>query len=454
MKSINTLFFCSLFSLLLSGQASAQTSGSSFTLPETNHLIGLAITVDNDLSSMDDNMQTRSFGFDDVEETFDLFETDSLERLFESMGSFTGYMDYDLVSGSGSGVDADINYQGIYVSLRYDENSPLIRFYVPDLDTTVICGDVCVEGSSSSIIGTSRDNSQDALVDYLEESDFSNRLNKLLAARSPTSPAAGNPSSLQSQLVANAFNKGTDTSDDDAGTATATERAHTSGNAFPVGLQFGRYRQDGKDTNNHSLPLGYAYRWKDGRRLRVDLPLSYVTIEDAEVYRIGLEVAYTHPINKQWQLTPGIGYGLMGSKDLLTGAQIGSVSLTSLYKLDESIIGGSDWSLSVANMVGYYKSFEIDIGDISVDPDLTNQIIKNGLIVDAQKTLVIPLRIKAYITDTRFFGDALYSERYNEIGIFLSPAKKKFGRDQGLNLSYLLGENDIKGFNLAYSYKF
>ena len=67
----------------------------------------------------------------------------------------------------------------------------------------------------------------------------------------------------------------------------------------------------------------------------------------------------------------------------------------------------------------------------------------------------MPVNVKAYFTDTRFFGDALYSERYNEIGLFVSRAKKsRFEGGTGLNLSYLFAEKDIKGFQLAYSYKF
>ena len=228
------------------------------------------------------------------------------------------------------------------------------------------------------------------LVDYLKDSDLANRLSRYLAARSPTSVLAGNPSSLQSSLAASAFDSGTDTGSGgdsggdggDGGTASGggAAMAAAANHAFPVGLQFGRYRQGGKDVNNHSLPLRYAYEWADGRKLNVGLPLSYVTVGDAKVYRIGLEVGYTLPMNDRWKLTPGIGYGLVGSKDLLSGAQIGSFSLTSLYTFDKSVVGGDNWSLSVGNMAGYYKTFPIKVADVKIDPDLKNQIVKNGLI--------------------------------------------------------------------------
>lgn len=476
-KTINiSSIMYTLLLLLLSTQSVAQSSSSSNMLPITSGLYGLNITVDNDGPGTTD-MRTRSFDFDDGIEVLETFEGESLDNLFQDMDSFTGYI-YTSV------VNADINFQGVFANIAYPESSSLLTFSIPDLELTAYC----FVGSGNSGSGSSgitsgcitedprasssgvfildgpenRDIAQEELEDFLKDSDLANRLSKLLAFRSPTSPLAGNPSSLQSAQADNAFSKGTDTgSDDGQGQASQDQGQNAqsiarTNNAFPVGVQFGRYRQGGKDVNNHSLPLRYSYEWESGKEISVGLPLSYTTVEDAKIYKIGLDISYTHPINKQWKLTPGLGYGLVGSEDLLTGAQIGSVSLTSLYTLDESIVGGPSWSLSIANMIGHYQSFPIKVGDINIDPDLTNQIIKNGLILDSKKTLFsIPVNIKGYFTDTRFFGDALYSERYDEIGIFFSPAKKRLlGKSQGINISYLFAENDITGFNFAYSYKF
>lgn len=467
--------------LLLSNAVMAQSSSSSDSLPRGGNLFNMSVTVDNDASATV-NMETLSFGFDDATDVFELFEDDSLDSLFMSRGSFTGYR-------ADSGVDARVDYQGILVRIGYVENTDIIQFEVPALAVRVSCieqfssgssviggclndmrdsgGDFvtndeimnnALSGGSLDDFAAARDESEDALLDFLEDSDLANRLWKLLAASSPTSPLAGNPSSMQSSQVSNSFDKGTDSGGDNSQASQLQQQQAQQlavAHAFPVGVRFGSYSQDNRDVNNYSLPISYAYEWDNGRKISVDLPLGYTTVEDAKVYSASLGIFYTHPINSQWKLTPGINWGVVGSKDLLTGAQIGSLSLTSLYKLDQSIVGGDDWSLSIANMVSYSKSFPISIGDIKIDPDLTNQIIKNGLILDASKALGLAVNVKAYFTDTRFFGDNLYSERYNEIGIFLSPSKKRFlGENQGLNLRYLFAENDIDGFDLSYSYKF
>lgn len=463
--------FLGMLCLLLGGQVNAQSSSSSSGLPTSgSSLYGLTVTVDN-AGTIPEDMLTQSFFYDNAEDMFELFEDDTLSTAFEMMGEFSGYEDTSIV-------DARINYQGILVELGYRSSNAVITFNVPELDITVQCYlERCLETDDEFAFlmidangnpalqeplesgADVRDESQDALLDYLEESDVANRVNKLLAAASPTSPLAGNPSSLQSSLVSSAFSKGIDTADSDdiagaQGTDAGGGGVRGVGNAFPLGLQFGRYSQEDYDVDNYTLPIRYAYRWADGKKISVDLPLTYIKIEDAEAYKAGLEIAYTHPISERWKLTPGIGYGLTFSEDLLAGAQMGSVSLTSLYTFDESLIGDSDWSLSVGNMIGYSQSFPLKISDINIAPDLSNQIIKNGLIIDARKTFVTPLNIRVYLTDTRFFGDELYSERYNEVGLFLSSAKRRYAKGSGLNFYYLFGEGDINGFNVAFSHEF
>ncbi len=333
------LFFVLPILLLLGGRGVMAQSLPS----DGGKLYGLQITVNNG----GDNTQTQSFTFDDGVETLEFFEGDSLSGTFAAIGAFTGY---DSIS---SAVDARVNYQGVLVTLQYALGDDVLRFAAVDANLEVYCGPAgCAStrtaASTSSGKGT-RDDSEQALEDYLKDGDFANQLNAYLAVASPTSPIAGNPSSLQSTLADSAFSAGIDTSTGinigggDGGTT-------TTNHAIPVGVRFGRYSQRGKDVDNYTVPLRYGYEWSDGRKINIALPLSYITIGDAKTYKAGLEVAYTHPINKQWKLTPGIGYGLIASKELLTGTQVGSVSLTSLYTFDKSIIGGEDWSLSIANM--------------------------------------------------------------------------------------------------------
>lgn len=314
-------------------------------------------------------------------------------------------------------------------------------------------------GLSKTFNGGTRDKSADLMADYFEDnSNILNRLNKLLAQKSPTDPVAGNPTSLMGGMVDNAFNSAASIKSPStkANKEVSVSTGQQTANVFSTGVRFGKFRQGGKDVTSYTLPISYEFNNDSGKKVSIGVPISYVEVNGSKSYKIGMDLSVKIPMDKQWTLSPGIGYGLIGSKDLLSAGQIISGSLSSVYKLDKSTAGNDKWTLSIANMGGYYKTLPIKSNGVSIDPDITNMVSKNGLLAD-YNTEVLGTKsiVQTYITDTRFFGDKLYADHYNEVGIYISPEDKTgLKKYLGLNASYLIGNKDITGFNISLTYSF
>lgn len=404
---------------------------TSALLDEGNYLYGIQLTVSGSGAA------SKQFGYDTAETLFDAIDSANLSD------EFSGYSD------TASTVSSNINYRGVILSINFPNlNSNELVLNIPEL------------GISKSFTGTSRDASSDLMADYFKENNnIINRLNKLLAQKSSTDPIAGNPTSLMSGMVDNAFNSA-------AGIKITSTRANkevgvsTDGkqtaSVFSTGVRFGKLRQGGKNVTSYTLPLSYEFKNNSGKSVSIGVPISYVEVNGAKSYKIGMDLSVKIPMDKKWTLSPGVGYGLIGSKDLLSAGQIASASLSSIYKLDKYTVGNDKWTLSIANMLGYYKTLPIKLKGVNIDPDITNTVSKNGLLAD-YNTEVLGTKsiVQVYITDTRFFGDKLYADRYNELGFYISPEDKTgLKKYLGLNASYLISNKDITGFNISLSYSF
>ncbi len=402
-------------------------------------LYGIEITVYD--ASAPAMTATESLSFDTVEELYDAVDETELADLFETADVM--YIGNDL--GMGSRAEAEINYRGIPVFLGYEMNSNRLTFKVERI------------GVDLTFEGVSRDDSLDELEDFLEGqgSDIINDINKLLVAESPVDPLAGNPSSLLGSTVHNAFSTATDTGQKPVNAGAGAGDAKSGGLAG-LGARFGKYTYAGNNVTAFTFPFGYSRKTETGKEISFNVPIVYVKTESAESYKIALELSSKLPVTEQWSLTPMIGYGLVGSEDLVSAGQLGSLALTSVYEFNRHTTANG-WTFSVANMAGLYKTFPIEISGVEIDPDLSNQVAKNDLIGTRIHTLFNRIATtQIYLTDTRFFGDELYSEQYNEIGVFIKPRYEGsgLGRYFGINSTYLFGEGDVEGFRLSLSYQF
>jgi hypothetical protein len=320
--------------------------------------------------------------------------------------------------------------------MTYALDSTLLVFRVPSL------------GITETFDGGTRDTSKDLFEDYLKENG-DDILRELLKV-SAVDPLAGNPASVQSQMVATAFLAGVDPAYDTLET----------GSSFGLGARFGRYSMAGFDQDVFTLPLSYVYTFPNYDKLIVSLPITYISVEGADAYRGNLGVGYKKNINRRWAVTPGVGYGISGSTDLGSLGHIFSVSATS----DLMLLADDRYQVSMGNMIGYFWTLPVRIGDYSVDYDLRNTITRNGLLLSIPWQKRIwgrDFSLDVYVTDTRFFGDALYSDNYQELGVTFGPMRSAdklepnlSSQPFGLGLKYVRGDGDIDGVELNFGYRF
>jgi hypothetical protein len=126
-----------------------------------------------------------------------------------------------------------------------------------------------------------------------------------------------------------------------------------------------------------------------------------------------------------------------------------SGSLTSSY-----VINRDGYDIAIGNMVGYYQTLKAQAGDFSYDPGIKNTIFRNGVMLSQPiNAFGKGMSIEYSLIDTRFTGDALYTDGYDEIGITLGTNKSANSARSYLRagVSYLTSST-AKGFtaNLGY----
>lgn len=362
----------------------------------------------------------------------------TLDDLVSSLSN-NGLQGMSQLYSQDSAATANLLLRGLPARAHYDEYSRTLVFSVPSL------------GISESFTGQTRNDSEKLLQEWFaREGRYAlGRIHNEMARVSPIDPVAGTPGSLMGQMVAADFNSGNSEQPVPKDAATSN-----SGTFSSTGLEFDRYTSGGYQTNITRLPLRYSFKLDNGYSLALDAPLSRSDSEGALAYSASLGAALRMPINERWALTPALRYGRTKSEDLGAASQMSSVSLTSRYHWD---LG--EMRLGMANLLGQYQSAALKVGAYQSDYDLSNTLLRTGFDVSA------PLQMsfleqgsswRAWIIDTRFFGDALYNENYQELG-FAIGTPLNIGDNVidnfTLGLSHTRGDN-LRGTRLNFGYKF
>ncbi len=395
------------------------------------------ITVNNIKKNIE---ETKTFGFDVGQDLFDQFKEKVLTNGFDNYSN-SAY------------VTAQSNFRGLPFTTVFAENSTELTFRVDRL------------GILKTFKGATRTKSADMLERYLRRNidGTLSKISKELIATSATDPLAGNVTSLQGQMVFSDFQRGCTSC---AAGATRTASG-VQVNPFLVGVGGGNYTQDGIDISVINVPISTSFNVDSNdprKKLLVNGQFNYVAVGNAESYQGGLGIGYLHPINDHWSLTPGLSYGIIGSPDLVSAGQIFSASITSNYGVNVN-----DYSLSMANMFGYYKTLPLNVGDVDSDPDISNYVLKNGFFVGKNlpyDVLGHKLNLMGFFTDTEFFGSKVFSRQYNEIGFQIGTIedvawlkKVSFGMADKISFSakYIFSiedSNSLEGYDLGISYQF
>jgi hypothetical protein len=301
---------------------------------------------------------------------------------------------------------------------------------------------------------SNRDDNTKDLFEYLK-SDGGNIINQLqqkLALLSPVDPIAGNPSSMQSRMVMDDFDRSFTSFASNIKSGDSSGASNS--NLIGVGLSLGSMSTAGINTTTTTLPLSYTIRndLDPRKQFSVYAPITSSDTAGAKVYGVNLGAAYRFPVSDDWALTPAAGYGVSGSEDLGSGASMMAVSITSQYgwKMD-------GYDLALGNMVGVYQSTQLNAGGYSVDPKISNTVYRNGILASFPTSMFgQKMAIEASFILTNYTGTSLYSNMYQEIGLTLGTNKSANSARSYVRAgaTYLTGENGITGYKLNVGYWF
>lgn len=381
-------------------------------------------------------------------------------------------------------VDVQFYFRGLDVTMAFGNNNGTLVFSAPQAGITQ---SFTPRSTFQASIAAQRADAIQQLKDYLKTNKGA--LKKLLSALSrysPIDPLAGNPDSLFGQRMKNDFsygftnkvsqiwgcstsafnftndapiqvasNGGTSDIFADAQARAADLQAQ---NEIGIGVMGASTKakvaasggQPGGTlaTTSLSLPLSYTAKLDSDprKKIRLDLPLTYIDSAGATSYSLGIGLAYTHPLSDEWSLTPAIGVGATGSQDLGAAGGVGSFSLTSAYTWRFDSV-----ALSMGNSIGQYKSLGLKIGSVEAAADVKNTVYTNGFLLSGPNSLISKNLVMEYsLIDTRIKGDVVYSDSSDEIGVALGHISTDMGVIDSytkLGLSYLMAKGEAGNIN-------
>jgi len=237
-------------------------------------------------------------------------------------------------------------------------------------------------------------------------------------------------------------------------------------NVIAFATRLGRYNveddEDDFDPFVVGVPLGYTFNLKEpGRAVIIDAPFTYVNSDGSEAYNASLGVGLRYPVLKSpesrpiWTVTPAVRLGAVGSRDIGAAALIYSFSATSNYD-----VYFGDMKTSIGNMIGYYQTESVNIADFDIPYDLTNAMFRNGVIFDGPLNYSIfgePTGWEASIVDTRFIGDDLFVEWYEDIAFSVGTRPRPdtpLWKRWRFGITVTVGDNDYHGVSMNYGYEF
>lgn len=357
-----------------------------------------------------------------------LVEDDSLENLFP---------DYE--RGDPDAATARINFRGLEMHAEFDEGSDTLMFRVPDLDIDETFAAVDREAAVDEFVEFMKSEGRDILDDIQNE----------LARVSPIDPIAGNPASLQSMLIGEAFDNGAfavgrPRADDEIGVSVAGDTWKTAGYSGRSATVAPEY--------------GFVFAGAPGMKLRIRVPARYQDVEGAAVYAAAPNLSLTLPMGGGWTLTPTAAWGATASVDAGSVAQMIGGALASSYEIPG--FPTPDATLTVGNMIGYAQTLKLSIRDYSFDPGIANTVLKNGVMAEMPFDGALfggdRLSARASYAFTALLGDDLFMNRWHELALELASTQTDSGmlaEDFRLGVSFAFG-SDYRGFGAQLVWRF
>ena len=275
---------------------------------------------------------------------------------------------------------------------------------------------------------------------------------KAIAKESAAAVTDGNPNAVTAQSANGAFTSQGFTSTDELISSTD----ETAGSAKPrlggfgLGFNSGQFKAAGMKGSNTDISFtGLNIGLGDKVRLLTPVNVDYISIEGAKVYGAGVNLAL--PIRVQvmdkenpwnWRLTPLAGLNVRASEDLASGGLLWDAGLVSSvdYRVNPTLV------VCLIDQVTEHKSMTVSYGSYHFNPDIDQQILKNGVRV------VVPLARRVigdcFVIETNFLKDAAVKQFTTFGGSLSLRTTRSYNLSLGAN--YDTG-SDFKAWSVGLS---
>lgn len=362
--------------------------------------VALTVTVDGNTSST---------SYQSVQDAFGVIGSQTVRSYFS--GFFNGYND-------SSAALAQVNYLDVGIRYGFDANSNTVQLSIP------------ATGFTRSFTSDTRQNSNRLLRDFLRDNGSAvlKEIEVYRLRNSPSSPIAGNPSSLQAAIVDQNFSSLSSDAPTQGATGGSTGGRASQGST-QIGFEAGSFSTSRLNGSNYTLPISYSLTDVGGRgnELRLSVPLTYTILDGSQVYSGSFGATYRMALNDRLSVQSGFTYGLVYSEDLLQLVQLASATLGLSYRID---LGGA--TLTPAVLLGQVNSLGLKISNYSFDPDIDSYTLKLGQIVENDVRMFnYPVRVQAFAAYTQLLGEKFFVQSYTDFGInfgLLAPSGNRFTR--------------------------
>lgn len=350
------------------------------------------------------------------------------------ISAFIHYDDF-FASFDGTNSTARLNYLGVddALTIHYVGSAftAVLRSSVTDLDRVFV-------GASSA-----------DLYDQLEEfitTQGAGEWAKILDAigrRSKAGMNDGNPNAATAVQANSSFMTALDTIDElvaMGGAGTAREGFNDIG----FGLNGGKFKvtlPDGRTLrgSNSNIEIPYRVRFSDSVSLALVLPLGMTDVGGGKSYHAGISAALPMVVVRMqpetrlaWKLVPAAGVLARGSVDFANGVALYHLGICSslTYRYNKRTY------FTLGTHLSAYESFRVEFDDVSIDPGVSQQILKNGI------------RLTRLMgADNRWVAQGMYVHT-----VFLKDAAVDTYHTLGAGLSYRVGRRVTIGINGNYDF--
>ena len=321
---------------------------------------------------------------------------DLLNDVLNARGSFAPYANTDF--------SANLTFLGISQAIMANSNpsGTAVQLQIPGINF------------SRTFSGSTRSNVENQIQDFFvkDGSAVVGDFLSYVARQSAVAVTDGNPSSstalmANDSFVSNGFTPANEVTFETVTGATTTTQTQSNLSGLGIGFNSGSFTANGIKGTFNDFAIPFKIRFTDRVSLTGAVPFDLLDVDGAKIYGVGLNLALPvriavmdkeNPTN--WRLTPLVGISGRGSKDLAGGGVIWMAGLNSCvdYRVSSKLI------ICMVNQVTVHEGIKIKYADYNFDPNVDQQMLKNGL------RFVTPLspRITGdlFVIETNYLKDA------------------------------------------------